>query len=91
MLPKCSELYVYESHAYCVARIPQQFVSIATSKYCENEIFLQPRKKLVGVQFHPEKSGDDGLKLLSDFLCMRNILAQYLDSVCSRKKVNWFA
>jgi GMP synthase (glutamine-hydrolysing) len=70
MLPKRSELYVYESHAYCVSRIPEQFVSIATSKYCKNEIFLQPRKKLVGVQFHPEKSGDDGLTLLSDFLCM---------------------
>lgn len=69
MFPEGTELCVYESHAYCVARIPNQFVSIAYSKYCKNEIFLHPGKKLVGVQFHPEKSGDDGMRLLSGFLC----------------------
>lgn len=70
MFPKGTVLCVYQSHAYCVARIPKQFVSIGSSMYCENEIFLHPRKKLIGVQFHPERSGDDGLKLLSSFLCM---------------------
>lgn len=70
MFPKGTVLCVYESHAYCVARIPDQFISVASSKYCKNEIFLHPKKKFVGVQFHPEKSGDDGLRLLSSFLCL---------------------
>jgi GMP synthase (glutamine-hydrolysing) len=65
---KSKILYVYESHAYCVARIPEDFVSIATSKYCKNEIFANLGRRLIGVQFHPEKSKDDGLDLFSSFL-----------------------
>ena len=63
-------LYVYESHAYCVARIPEGFESIGRSKYCKNEIFIDFKNKLVGVQFHPEKSKDDGLALFTSFLHM---------------------
>ena len=61
-------LYVYESHGYCIARIPEGFISIASSKYCKHEIFIQQKKKLIGVQFHPEKSDSDGLVLLSNFI-----------------------
>ena len=74
--PACSwfqkkkSLYVYESHAYCVARIPDGFDSIGRSKYCKNEIFIDFENKLVGVQFHPEKSKDDGLALFTCFLHM---------------------
>jgi GMP synthase (glutamine-hydrolysing) len=67
---KSKTLYVYESHVYCVARIPEDFVSIATSKYCRNEIFVNLGRRLIGVQFHPEKSEDDGLGLFSSFLHM---------------------
>jgi GMP synthase (glutamine-hydrolysing) len=63
-------LYVYESHAYCIARMPDDFVSIATSKHCQKEIIVNLKTKMVGVQFHPEKSGDDGLVLFSGFLRM---------------------
>jgi GMP synthase (glutamine-hydrolysing) len=63
-------LYVYESHAYCIARMPDDFVSIATSKHCQNEIIVNLRRKMLGVQFHPEKSRDDGLVLFSGFLRM---------------------
>lgn len=63
-------MYVYESHAYCVARLPEGFVSIATSKYCENEIFVDLERKQLGVQFHPEKSKADGLAIFSSFLHM---------------------
>lgn len=65
---KSKMLYVHESHAYCVAQIPQDFVSIAMSKYCKNEVFVNLGRRLVGVQFHPEKSKEDGLELFSSFL-----------------------
>ncbi|HET7148479.1 MAG TPA: gamma-glutamyl-gamma-aminobutyrate hydrolase family protein [Candidatus Nitrosopolaris sp.] len=61
-------LLVYESHNYCVAKLPEDFESLATSIYCEHEIFSHKQKKLFGTQFHPEKSGADGLNLLSKFL-----------------------
>lgn len=58
---------VYESHGYCVARLPANFQALASSQYCEYEIFSDDRKKIYGTQFHPEKSGSDGLALLQNF------------------------
>jgi GMP synthase (glutamine-hydrolysing) len=67
---KHRSLYVYESHAYCIARMPDDFVSIAASKHCQKEIIVNHKRKMLGVQFHPEKSRDDGLVLFSSFLRM---------------------
>lgn len=63
-------LYVYESHAFCIARMPDDFVSIAASKHCQKEIIVNLKRKMLGVQFHPEKSRADGLLLFSSFLRM---------------------
>jgi GMP synthase (glutamine-hydrolysing) len=67
---KYRSLNVYESHAYCIARMPDDFVSIAESKHCQNEIIVNLKRKMIGVQFHPEKSREDGLVLFSGFLSM---------------------
>ncbi|MGI0023887.1 MAG: type 1 glutamine amidotransferase [Nitrososphaera sp.] len=58
---------VYESHGYCIAKLPTDFVSLAGSKDCEHELFSHVAKKIYGVQFHPEKSGSDGIAILKSF------------------------
>jgi GMP synthase (glutamine-hydrolysing) len=63
-----SEISVYESHAYCVARLPSGFTSLASSTYCHHEIFSHEKKPIFGTQFHPEKSGIDGDLVLKSFL-----------------------
>ncbi len=60
-------IMVYESHGYCVARLPLNFQTFASSQYCEHEIFSIINSKIFGTQFHPEKSGSDGLALLQNF------------------------
>jgi GMP synthase (glutamine-hydrolysing) len=53
-----------------VSRLPQDFDSIASSHYCKYEVFSHKKKKIFGTQFHPEKSGEDGFTLLSNFLTL---------------------
>lgn len=62
-----SEISVYESHGFCVARLPPGFEGLAGSQYCDYEIFAHKEKKIFGTQFHPEKSGKDGLELIASF------------------------
>jgi GMP synthase (glutamine-hydrolysing) len=61
-------LFVYESHRYCVAKLPEGFESLASSLECEYEVFSHKEKKMFGTQFHPEKSGADGMNILWKFL-----------------------
>jgi GMP synthase (glutamine-hydrolysing) len=59
---------MYESHRLCIARLPDGFDLLASSDHCRYEIFSHKTKKICGTQFHPEKSGQDGLDLIESFL-----------------------
>lgn len=56
--------FVYFSHSY---RSPVSSATVACSEYGGRFSAAVERDHLFGVQFHPEKSGDIGLKLLANF------------------------
>lgn len=57
--------YVYFTHSY---KGPVTSDTAATSFYIEPFAAAVERNNVMGVQFHPEKSGETGLKILSNFL-----------------------
>jgi len=57
--------YVYFTHSY---RAPVVAETVASADYIEPFSAAVERAKVMGVQFHPEKSGATGLKILRNFL-----------------------
>ena len=59
--------YVYFTHSY---RAPVTIDTAATADYIEPFTAAVERGNVMGVQFHPEKSGATGLKILRNFLAL---------------------
>ncbi len=59
-----SESFVYFTHSY---RVPPGQETVATCEYGGMFSAVVERDHLFGVQFHPEKSGPIGVKLLQNF------------------------
>jgi glutamine amidotransferase len=57
--------YVYFTHSY---KAPVTVDTASTTHYIESFASAVERGNVMGVQFHPEKSGDTGLKILGNFL-----------------------
>jgi imidazole glycerol phosphate synthase glutamine amidotransferase subunit len=57
--------YLYFAHSYYV---PQTNVTAATCTYTVPYTAVLHSNNIYGVQFHPEKSGPTGLKVVSNFL-----------------------
>ena len=62
-----SSSFVYFTHSF---RVPQMEATVACSEYGGRFSAAVERDHLFGVQFHPEKSGEIGLKLLSNFCAL---------------------
>jgi glutamine amidotransferase len=57
--------YVYFTHSY---RAPVINATVAVTDYGEPFSAAVERDNVFGVQFHPEKSGETGLRVLRNFL-----------------------
>jgi len=64
MSPEC---FVYFTHSY---RVPVVSPTVATCEYGGTFSAVVEKDNLFGVQFHPEKSGAVGIKLLENFCGM---------------------
>ncbi len=62
-----SKSFVYFSHSY---RVPLAEATVARCDYGGNFSAAVEHENVFGVQFHPEKSGEVGLKLLSNFCAL---------------------
>jgi glutamine amidotransferase len=61
--------FVYFTHSY---KAPVTSDTAAVTQYIEPFASAVERANVMGVQFHPEKSGDTGLKILRNFLEARS-------------------
>lgn len=67
LFDKVKDGYVYFVHSYHVLPIEKDAI-VATTEYgCEVTAAIW-KDNIYGVQFHPEKSGETGLKILKNFL-----------------------
>ncbi|MGO0063531.1 imidazole glycerol phosphate synthase subunit HisH [Brevibacillus fluminis] len=58
--------YVYFVHSFHV-RVQSDDVLLATADYYQDVTAIVGRGNVYGMQFHPEKSGDTGMRLLDNF------------------------
>ena len=65
-LPECGVSWM--SHGDYMEKVPEGFALMAHSKACPNVAIADEARGFYGVQFHPERSGAAGAKLLKNFL-----------------------
>lgn len=59
--------FVYYTHSYRAPLVPE---TVASTEYAGSFSAVVERNHVCGVQFHPEKSGDVGLKILENFCAL---------------------
>jgi len=62
--------YFYFAHSYAATPSPPPLddSTVATTMHGQEFIAVLEQKNIYAVQFHPEKSGEPGARLLSNFL-----------------------
>jgi len=69
-----NEAWVYFVHSYYIVRVNKDII-VAKSIYGEDIPVVIEKDNIFGTQFHPEKSGSNGEKIIKNFL-----------NVCDNKK-----
>jgi len=62
-----TQTFVYYTHSYYAPLVPE---TVGITEYSGPFTAAVERENVFGVQFHPEKSGDAGLKVLRNFLAV---------------------
>ncbi|MEJ6583808.1 MAG: gamma-glutamyl-gamma-aminobutyrate hydrolase family protein [Crocinitomicaceae bacterium] len=62
-----NEIEMMQDHCETIS-IPENFLLIASSDACVNEVMQHKDKTIYGVQFHPEVSGNHGRILIENFV-----------------------
>jgi glutamine amidotransferase len=61
--------YVYFVHSY-YSKVEDERIVISTSEYGVIFPAIVAHKNIIGTQFHPEKSGENGMRLLNNFISL---------------------
>lgn len=67
LLEGLAEAYVYFVHSFAPSGVPEE-ATLATSLHGRSFAAVAGKGRVLGTQFHPEKSGQSGLRLLENFL-----------------------
>ncbi len=65
-----TELMIQKKHRFHIPRVPPDFEILAYSEVCPVEVMRHREKAIYGFQGHPEVSGEDGLRMMANFLRM---------------------
>jgi len=55
-------------HSFFVSEMPTTFECLASSDTCDYEVIKHKTKPIYGFQAHPEASGEEGMKIIHNFL-----------------------
>jgi GMP synthase (glutamine-hydrolysing) len=65
-----TEIFIQKKHRYHVPDPSDELQILAYSEVCPNEVMRHREKTIYGFQGHPEVSGDDGHRIMTNFLIM---------------------
>ncbi|MGD8780158.1 MAG: gamma-glutamyl-gamma-aminobutyrate hydrolase family protein [Ignavibacteria bacterium] len=66
------DMWLTRRHHFHVSDLPPDFICLAESELTSNEIIKHKDKPIYGFQAHPEVSGKDGVRMVTNFFRMCN-------------------
>jgi GMP synthase-like glutamine amidotransferase len=66
-------ILIQKKHSFCVSTLPENFICLASSQTCANEIIRHNKKPIYGIQGHPEVNSKKAMQLIKNFIKMCNM------------------